>query len=134
MYSTSLVISELVIRGGTALEYTLTLPQSWLRRYGGQKDLNRRRDHCGRRLGVSNESAGRSAAQSNRGPHPATSHLSTGIYHMAPKVLVVCLGNICRSPMGEAVLMHVAKQRNVDITVDSAGTAGYHVGEEPDER
>jgi Protein-tyrosine-phosphatase len=36
--------------------------------------------------------------------------------------------------MGEAVLQHIAKQRGLDITVDSAGTAGYHVGEEPDER
>ena len=53
---------------------------------------------------------------------------------MAPKVLVVCLGNICRSPMGEAVLRHVAKERNIDLIVDSAGTAAYHVGEEPDER
>ncbi|TFK36855.1 phosphotyrosine protein phosphatase I superfamily [Crucibulum laeve] len=50
------------------------------------------------------------------------------------KVLVVCLGNICRSPMGEAVLKDVAKKRGVDIVVDSCGTAGYHVGEEPDER
>ncbi|KAI0076236.1 phosphotyrosine protein phosphatase [Panus rudis PR-1116 ss-1] len=49
-------------------------------------------------------------------------------------VLVVCLGNICRSPMGEAVLKHVAKQRGIDLKVDSAGTAGYHVGEEPDDR
>ncbi|KAH8099426.1 phosphotyrosine protein phosphatase [Cristinia sonorae] len=53
---------------------------------------------------------------------------------MAPSALVVCLGNICRSPMGEAVLQHVAKQRGIDMVVDSAGTAGYHVGEEPDER
>ncbi|KAF9056520.1 low molecular weight phosphotyrosine protein phosphatase [Panaeolus papilionaceus] len=54
----------------------------------------------------------------------------------APKIkaLVVCLGNICRSPMGEAVLKEVAKQRGIEIGVDSAGTAGYHVGEEPDER
>jgi low molecular weight phosphotyrosine protein phosphatase len=36
--------------------------------------------------------------------------------------------------MGEAVLKDVAKQRGVDIIVDSAGTAGYHVGEDPDER
>ncbi|TEB38998.1 phosphotyrosine protein phosphatase [Coprinellus micaceus] len=50
------------------------------------------------------------------------------------KVLVVCLGNICRSPMGEAVLQHIAKERGLEIKVDSAGTAGYHVGEEPDER
>ncbi|KAI0051647.1 phosphotyrosine protein phosphatase [Auriscalpium vulgare] len=53
---------------------------------------------------------------------------------MAPKVLIVCLGNICRSPIGEAVLQHVASERGVDIAVDSAGTAGYHVGEEPDDR
>jgi len=49
-------------------------------------------------------------------------------------VLVVCLGNICRSPMGEAVLKDVARKRGLDILVDSCGTAGYHVGEEPDER
>ncbi|KAI9428792.1 phosphotyrosine protein phosphatase [Lactarius indigo] len=53
---------------------------------------------------------------------------------MAPKVLIVCLGNICRSPMGEAVLRKVAKDRDIDITVDSAGTGAYHIGEEPDER
>ncbi|KAJ8520090.1 hypothetical protein ONZ45_g3044 [Pleurotus djamor] len=50
------------------------------------------------------------------------------------KVLVVCLGNICRSPMGEAVLANVAAERGIPIEVDSAGTAGYHIGEEPDER
>ncbi|KAF8528004.1 putative LTP1-protein-tyrosine-phosphatase [Hysterangium stoloniferum] len=49
-------------------------------------------------------------------------------------VLIVCLGNICRSPLGEAVLAHEAKQRGIDIKVDSAGTAAYHVGEDPDER
>jgi len=50
------------------------------------------------------------------------------------KVLVVCLGNICRSPMGEAVLKDIARERGIPIVVDSCGTAGYHVGEEPDER
>ncbi|KAG5647596.1 hypothetical protein DXG03_008949 [Asterophora parasitica] len=50
------------------------------------------------------------------------------------KVLVVCLGNICRSPMGEAVLQDMAKKRGLDIVVDSCGTAGYHVGEDPDDR
>ncbi|KAJ7630791.1 phosphotyrosine protein phosphatase [Roridomyces roridus] len=49
------------------------------------------------------------------------------------KVLVVCLGNICRSPMGEAVLSATAKKRGLNIAVDSCGTAGYHVGEEPDD-
>ena len=36
--------------------------------------------------------------------------------------------------MGEAVLAHTAKERGIDIHVESAGTAGYHVGAEPDER
>jgi len=36
--------------------------------------------------------------------------------------------------MGEAVLLDVATKRGIDIKVDSAGTAGYHVGDEPDER
>jgi len=51
-----------------------------------------------------------------------------------PKVLIVCLGNFCRSPMGEAVLAHVAKERGIDVHVDSAGTSKNRVGEEPDER
>ena len=51
------------------------------------------------------------------------------------KVLVVCLGNICRSPMGEAVLRHVAKERGLsNVVVDSAGTSAFHVGDEPDYR
>lgn len=47
---------------------------------------------------------------------------------------MVCLGNICRSPMAEGVLRHLAAERGMDITVDSAGTANYHVGEAPDRR
>ncbi|KAJ3829803.1 phosphotyrosine protein phosphatase [Lentinula raphanica] len=51
------------------------------------------------------------------------------------KVLIVCLGNICRSPMGEAVLRDVALKRGLSgIIVDSCGTAAYHAGEEPDDR
>ncbi|MGG8495091.1 low molecular weight protein-tyrosine-phosphatase [Tenacibaculum sp. TC6] len=47
------------------------------------------------------------------------------------KILMVCLGNICRSPLAEGILK--AKVSS-DIYVDSAGTAGYHVGELPDKR
>ncbi|KAG6862435.1 hypothetical protein C0995_011875 [Termitomyces sp. Mi166 len=50
------------------------------------------------------------------------------------KALVVCLGNICRSPMGEAVLRDTAKKRGIDIVVDSCGTSAYHIGEDPDDR
>lgn len=50
------------------------------------------------------------------------------------KVLMVCLGNICRSPMAEGILIHKINQRNLAIEVDSAGTGNYHVGEHPDSR
>lgn len=50
------------------------------------------------------------------------------------KILMVCLGNICRSPMAEGVFRHQAKLARLQVEVDSAGTAGYHVGETPDKR
>jgi len=43
---------------------------------------------------------------------------------------MVCLGNICRSPLAEGILKSKAK----NLEVDSAGTAGYHVGKQPDIR
>jgi len=51
-------------------------------------------------------------------------------------VLFICLGNICRSPLGEAVLQHLVKQRNLQskFRIDSAATASYHVGGTPDSR
>jgi protein-tyrosine phosphatase len=51
-------------------------------------------------------------------------------------VLVVCTGNICRSPTGEGVLRHLAKERGLHdrLVVRSAGTHDYHVGECPDAR
>lgn len=50
-------------------------------------------------------------------------------------VLFVCLGNICRSPMAEAVFRHKVKQAGLadKMTVDSAGIGSWHVGEEPHE-
>ncbi len=44
------------------------------------------------------------------------------------KILMVCLGNICRSPLAEGILKHQCKLKNLNWTIDSAGTAGYHVG------
>lgn len=51
-----------------------------------------------------------------------------------PAVLVVCMGNICRSPTGEAVLKAKAQGLGLDIEIDSAGTIGYHQGNSPDPR
>jgi protein-tyrosine phosphatase len=52
------------------------------------------------------------------------------------RICFVCLGNICRSPIGEGVLRHLVQQAGLDVAVevDSAGTAGYHEGEPPDVR
>jgi protein-tyrosine phosphatase len=50
------------------------------------------------------------------------------------KILVVCMGNICRSPTGEAVLKAKAHKLGLDVVVDSAGTIGYHQGNPPDSR
>lgn len=49
-------------------------------------------------------------------------------------VLFVCLGNICRSPSAESVMRNLSEQAGLDITFDSAGVAGYHRGEHPDDR
>lgn len=50
------------------------------------------------------------------------------------KILLVCLGNICRSPMAEGILRHMIREQGLDWTTDSAGTGDYHVGERPDSR
>lgn len=47
------------------------------------------------------------------------------------RVLIVCLGNICRSPIAEGVLRFMAEQRGLNWTVHSAGTNSYHTGEAP---
>lgn len=44
---------------------------------------------------------------------------------------MVCLGNICRSPLAEGILQHKVQEAGLNWTIDSAGTNGYHVGETP---
>lgn len=52
------------------------------------------------------------------------------------RLLFVCLGNICRSPTGEAVMRHLVAEAGLTdrIVIDSAGTGAWHVGHPPDER
>lgn len=50
------------------------------------------------------------------------------------KILMVCLGNICRSPLAAGVLRKKIKDKGIDAVVDSAGFEPYHIGEGPDER
>ncbi len=47
---------------------------------------------------------------------------------------MVCLGNICRSPLADGLLRHKVQRDGISATVDSAGTANYHTGGPPDER
>ncbi len=47
------------------------------------------------------------------------------------RILFVCIGNICRSPLAEGIARKIAKESNLDITVDSAGTSGWHERELP---
>ena len=48
------------------------------------------------------------------------------------KILMVCLGNICRSPLAEGILKSKINSQN--IFIDSAGTGAYHIGHLPDQR
>ena len=50
------------------------------------------------------------------------------------KILMVCLGNICRSPLAEGILKSKLAKMGLKAVVDSAGLASYHVGEKPDPR
>ena len=52
------------------------------------------------------------------------------------RILFVCLGNICRSPAAEAAFLHAAKAagRDAEFVVDSAGTGGWHIGQQADPR
>lgn len=50
------------------------------------------------------------------------------------KILMVCLGNICRSPLAEGILKNKIQEKGLDWLVDSAGTGSWHIGELPDNR
>lgn len=67
---------------------------------------------------------------------PEKASLETPAPRPKLRVLMVCMGNICRSPTAEAVLRHKLAQTGLDswVEVDSAGTHGSHVGSPPDSR
>lgn len=67
-------------------------------------------------------------------PQPPAQKPLPKIDLMTKRVLFVCMGNICRSPAGEAVMQRFAEEFRVDVDVDSAGTHGYHIGEPSDSR
>ncbi len=50
------------------------------------------------------------------------------------KVLLVCLGNICRSPLAHGILEHLANTEGLGWEIDSAGTGNWHIGHPPDSR
>jgi protein-tyrosine phosphatase len=52
------------------------------------------------------------------------------------KIVFVCLGNICRSPLAEAIFIHKTKSKKIDhyFEVDSCGTSNYQIGDQPDPR
>jgi len=55
-------------------------------------------------------------------------------YMASIRILIVCLGNICRSPMAEGILKEKAKSKGLDVFIDSAGTSSEHSREHPDPR
>lgn len=74
----------------------------------------------------------------SRKPHtmPAHDHKRADAHRTTAAVLMVCMGNICRSPTAEGVLRHKLAQVGLRerVRVDSAGTISAHAGEEPDAR
>lgn len=47
---------------------------------------------------------------------------------------MICLGNICRSPLAEGMMRHLVKQKNLNWEIASAGTGNWHIGKAPDHR
>jgi len=50
------------------------------------------------------------------------------------KILMICLGNICRSPLAEGILKHLCKEKGLDWEIDSCATSSWHIGKAPDKR
>src|SRR4249919_3875491 len=64
-------------------------------------------------------------------PAIAILYIKCNCLYLRMKILMVCLGNICRSPLAEGILLQKIKTAGLDWEVDSAGTNGFHVDEAP---
>jgi protein-tyrosine phosphatase len=69
--------------------------------------------------------------QNQPGIHKQPLNYAPRVYICAMKILMVCLGNICRSPLAEGILQQKAFNAGLKWSVESAGTNGYHTGESP---
>ena len=56
------------------------------------------------------------------------------VYFCHMKIVMVCLGNICRSPLADGLLRKKVAEAGLDVEVDSAGTSAFHAGDAPDRR
>jgi len=65
---------------------------------------------------------------------PVYTNKSNHYHSQFMKILMVCLGNICRSPLAEGIMTKLVADHGLSWEVQSAGTASYHVGSAPDER
>lgn len=50
------------------------------------------------------------------------------------KILMVCLGNICRSPLAQGIMENIVEDKNLNWSIESAGTSSFHAGQAPDPR
>ena len=75
--------------------------------------------------------AGASSSEPRAGSSSPEPRTDTFSLRQPRTFLMVCLGNICRSPLAEGILQEKARAAGLSWEVDSAGTNGFHVGEEP---
>ena len=73
-------------------------------------------------------------SRNGKGESFINNHSRDSNYIRSMNILMVCLGNICRSPLADGLLRSKVKRDGLAAVVDSAGTANYHVGGPPDER
>lgn len=92
--------------------------------------------YCGKNSNTSNEAcySGTRKSDTSRNRNKWNKNITQPIslpFKQDMKILMVCLGNICRSPIAEGLMRHKIKQHGLNWEVASAGTESYHIGEAP---